>query len=55
MPLAREIYEEGMRIPPVRLHREGARNEDLWRTLLANVRTPLERAGDLRSRRCPRS
>ena len=47
MPLAREIYEEGLRIPPVRLHRREQRNEDLWRTLLANVRTPEERAGDL--------
>jgi len=47
MPLAREIYEEGLRIPPVRLYGRGERNEDLWRTLLANVRTPAERAGDL--------
>jgi N-methylhydantoinase B len=47
MPLAREIYEEGLRIPPVRLHRAGVRDEDLWRILLANVRTPRERAGDL--------
>jgi N-methylhydantoinase B len=47
MPLAREIYQEGLRIPPVRLYREGTRNEDLWQTLLANVRTPVERAGDL--------
>ena len=47
MPLAQEVFEEGLRIPPVRLHREGERNEDLWRMLLANVRTPVERAGDL--------
>ncbi len=47
MPLAREIYEEGLRIPPVRLVRHGKRNDELWRTLLANVRTPEERAGDL--------
>jgi N-methylhydantoinase B len=47
MPLAREIFEEGLRIPPVRLYRAGIRNEDLWRTVLANVRTPVERAGDL--------
>jgi N-methylhydantoinase B len=47
MPLAREIYEEGLRIPPVRLYVAGRRNEDLWRTVLANVRTPVERAGDL--------
>lgn len=47
MPLAREIFEEGVRIPPVRLYREGVRNDELWRTLLANVRTPEERGGDL--------
>ncbi len=47
MPLAREIYQEGLRIPPVRLFRRGVRNEDLWATILANVRTPVERAGDL--------
>jgi N-methylhydantoinase B len=47
MPLAREIYQEGLRIPPVRLMRSGVRQDDLWRMLLANVRTPRERAGDL--------
>ncbi len=47
MPLAREIFEEGIRIPPVRLYAEGRRNEDLWKAILANVRTPIERAGDL--------
>jgi N-methylhydantoinase B len=47
MPLAREIYQEGLRIPPVLLFRGGQRNDDLWRVLLANVRTPDERAGDL--------
>ena len=47
MPLAREIFEEGIRIPPVRLYRAGVLNDDLWKMLLANVRTPLERAGDL--------
>jgi N-methylhydantoinase B len=47
MPLAREIYEEGLRIPPIRLYRGGARDPDLWNLLLANVRTPRERSGDL--------
>ncbi len=47
MPLAQEIYQEGLRIPPVRLYRRGVRNEELWQSLLANVRTPGERAGDL--------
>jgi N-methylhydantoinase B len=49
MPLAREIYEEGLRIPPVRLVRSGAIQEDLLRLLLANVRTPEERYADLRA------
>ncbi|MEQ9400472.1 MAG: hydantoinase B/oxoprolinase family protein [Longimicrobiales bacterium] len=47
MPLAREIYQEGLRIPPIRLYREGVRNNDVWHLILANVRTPVERAGDL--------
>ncbi|MEJ2539937.1 MAG: hydantoinase B/oxoprolinase family protein [Gemmatimonadota bacterium] len=47
MPLAREIVQEGLRIPPVRLVEGGRRNEDIWRLVLANVRTPEERAGDL--------
>jgi N-methylhydantoinase B len=47
MPLAREIYQEGLRIPPVLLVRGGVRDETLWRLVLANVRTPEERAGDL--------
>jgi N-methylhydantoinase B len=47
MPLAREIYQEGLRIPPLRLMRGGERVEEVWSLLLANVRTPAERAGDL--------
>jgi N-methylhydantoinase B len=47
MPLAREIYQEGLRIPPVRLMKGGERVEDIWRMVLANVRTPDERQGDL--------
>jgi N-methylhydantoinase B len=47
MPLARDIFQEGLRIPPVRLVRGGRRADDLWRMLLANVRTPREREGDL--------
>jgi len=47
MPLAQEIFEEGIRIPPGRLYRRGRRNDDLWNLVLANVRTPRERAGDL--------
>jgi N-methylhydantoinase B len=47
MPLAREIFEEGLRIPPILLYSKGERNEGIWKMILANVRTPVERAGDL--------
>ncbi|HSJ24734.1 MAG TPA: hydantoinase B/oxoprolinase family protein [Longimicrobiales bacterium] len=47
MPLARDIHQEGLRIPPVLLVRGGTRDDGIWRLILANVRTPEERAGDL--------
>jgi N-methylhydantoinase B len=47
MPLAREIYEEGLRIPPVFLERGGVARRDVLELLLANVRTPDERRADL--------
>ena len=49
MPLSREIFQEGLRIPPVRLLRCGVVQPDIWRLLLTNVRTPVEREGDLRA------
>lgn len=48
-PTARDIYGEGLRIPPIRLWRGGNLDEDLQRLLLQNVRTPEERWGDLRA------
>ncbi len=47
MPLATEIYQEGLRIPPVPLVRDGRYDQALLSVLLANVRTPVERLGDL--------
>jgi N-methylhydantoinase B len=47
MGLCREIYQEGVRIPPVKLMRQGAMNADVLAMLLNNVRTPEEREGDL--------
>ena len=47
MPLAEEIYQEGLRIPPVKLMIGGVINRDVWDIVLANVRTPEERDGDL--------
>ena len=47
MPLAREIYQEGLRIPPVLLMRGVRSRRDVMQLILANVRTPEEREGDL--------
>ncbi len=46
-----EIYQEGLRIPPVKLWRRGELDRDLLSLILANVRTPWEREGDLRAQR----
>ena len=46
---SREIYQEGIVIPPVRLVRGGEYVEDVLDLLLANVRTPDIRRGDLRA------
>ncbi len=47
MPVARELFQEGLIFPPVRIVRRGRVVADLLRILLANVRTPAEREGDL--------
>jgi N-methylhydantoinase B len=47
MGLCREIYQEGIRIPPVRIMRAGKMERDILALLLNNVRTPDEREGDL--------
>jgi N-methylhydantoinase B len=44
---AQEIYQEGVRIPPVLLMRRGEMEHGVLSLLLANVRTPEEREGDL--------
>ena len=42
------IYAEGLRIPPVRIVRNGELNEDLLRVFCANCRQPKQRETDLR-------
>ncbi len=42
-----EIYGEGLRLPPLRLYSKSVLNRDLEKVILANVRTPDERQGDL--------
>jgi N-methylhydantoinase B len=47
VPLASEIYQEGLIIPPAKLVEAGRPNEALLSIILRNVRTPVERRGDL--------
>lgn len=44
-----EIYGEGLRLPPVRLYRNGEPDPSVEAIILANVRTPAERLGDIRA------
>ncbi len=46
---AQEVFHEGLRIPPVRIVKDGVEDEDLMRLILANGRTPRVTAGDLRA------
>ncbi len=47
MGLCREIWQEGVRIPPLKLVAGGILNQSLLSLILNNVRTPQEREGDL--------
>ena len=47
MPIAREIFQEGLILPPVKLYKQGNLDQDILKILLANVRTPEERQGDI--------
>ncbi len=49
MPNATEIYQEGLRIPPIRLVRAGQEHPALLALLVANMRNPEERVGDFRA------
>ena len=51
MGLFTEIYQEGLRIPPVLLTRGGEEVADTLALVLANMRQPEERRGDLRAQR----
>ena len=44
---AREIFEEGIQIPPMKLFRDGVPNEDLFALIAENVRNPEQVLGDL--------
>ena len=44
-----EIYQEGLRIPAMKLYDRGARNDTLWTLIEKNVRVPVQVFGDLRA------
>ena len=46
---ATEIFHEGLRVPPVKLVKRGEDVPEVWKLLLANVRTPRGNYGDLRA------
>ena len=47
MPLASEIYQEGIIIPPLKILKKDQPDEEILRFILNNVRSPGERQGDL--------
>ena len=44
-----EIYQEGLRIPPLKMYDRGTRNETLFALIEKNVRLPVKVFGDLRA------
>ncbi len=48
-PLATDIYQEGLRVPPVKLYKAGALNKDVESLLLSNCRIPYLNQGDINS------
>jgi N-methylhydantoinase B len=46
---ATEVQQEGLRLPPVKLFREGVMDDDILSIILANIRVPDERIGDIKA------
>ena len=46
---ATEIFQEGLRIPPVKIFRRGEEQTDIWKLILANVRDPRSLWGDMQA------
>ena len=44
-----EVFQEGIRIPPIKLYKKDAVNEDVLRLIMNNVRVPADNWGDLRA------
>lgn len=48
-PEAKDIFAEGLRIPPIKIYDEGRERSDILNMLVANTRTRRNQAGDLRA------
>ena len=46
---ARDVFEEGLMIPPLKLYRRGALVEDIFEMIRSNIREPEKTLGDLRA------
>lgn len=46
--IPRDLVEEGLLIPPLRIADRGAENDELLRFIAANLRTPAQNIGDIR-------
>ena len=44
---ATEVYQEGLRLPPIKIMRRGEYVKDIWKIILSNHRTPKSSWGDL--------
>lgn len=49
MPVSEEIFQEGLVIPPLCIVKAGEMDRDILSLFLSNVRTPLEREGDVQA------
>lgn len=49
MPMSRELYQEGVIIPPLKIVKAGAVNQEVLELFYRNVRTPDERRGDMQA------
>lgn len=44
-----EVFQEGIRFPPVKIIDRGKDDEDIWNIIMSNVRTPRYSYGDIRA------
>ncbi len=46
---ATDVYQEGLRLPPVKIVDQGREVEDIWKIILSNHRTPRNSYGDIKA------